>query len=249
MKSKQPPPPPGSIGGASFDAILDESVEKLLKFYSSKEAEVLKYEKTLRERLNKLEVSEGTSSLSRRTSRNGLSGMVSCPSDLSLAAATLAATKEVLIQNTSSSSEDEDELVDISTSPSEESPSISSRVSSPAMGITRSVSLKDLCRQTADNEHFKDYIYSIKSLRTFERELNLLLDFTTLNHTGFRKILKKQDKVMGTTTQEQVRMENLGRYWEGGSLQQRRRRKATSSIYTLTQPFFAVPFARRAEAR
>lgn len=117
------------------------------------------------------------------------------------------------------------------------------------MGITRSVSLKDLCRQTADNEHFKDYIYSIKSLRTFERELNLLLDFTTLNHTGFRKILKKQDKVMGTTTQEQVRMENLGRYWEGGSLQQRRRRKATSSIYTLTQPFFAVPFARRAEAR
>ncbi|GMI29296.1 hypothetical protein TrCOL_g6468 [Triparma columacea] len=203
LKSKTPPPPPGSIGGASFDAILDESVEKLLKFYSSKEAEVLKYEKTLRERLNKLEVSEGTSSLSRRTSRNGLSGMVSCPSDLSLAAATLAATKEVLIQNTSSSSEDEDELVDISTSPSEESPSTSSRVSSPAMGITRSVSLKDLCRQTADNEHFKDYIYSIKSLRTFERELNLLLDFTTLNHTGFRKILKKQDKVMGTTTQEQ----------------------------------------------
>jgi hypothetical protein len=185
---------------------LDECADRLLKFYLSKEAEVLKYEETLLERLNKLEVSEGTSSLSRRTSRTGLSGMASHPSDLSLAAVTLAATKEALSEHTmSSSSEDEEDPTDISSSPSEESPSCSSPVSSPGNGggLTRSVSLKDLCRQTADNEHFKDYIYSIKSLRTFERELTLLLDFTSLNHTGFRKILKKQDKVMGTATQEQ----------------------------------------------
>ena len=45
-----PPPVPTS----SFDVILEECVDKLQKFYESKEAEVLKYEETLQERLNKV---------------------------------------------------------------------------------------------------------------------------------------------------------------------------------------------------
>jgi len=51
-------------------------------------------------------------------------------------------------------------------SPSDESPSPSTSTAEVSEDgfkpMTRSVSLKDMCRETADNEHFKDYIYSIK---------------------------------------------------------------------------------------
>mmetsp|Transcript_23206 Transcript_23206/g.48176 ORF Transcript_23206/g.48176 Transcript_23206/m.48176 type:complete len:450 (+) Transcript_23206:88-1437(+) len=204
-KSSPSPDLPPPVPTSSFDVILEESVGKLQKFYESKEAEVLKYEETLQERLNKLVTSEVTSPLSRRASRNTLAGH---PSDIDLAAATLAASKEILNHLTSSSSEEEEDASDMPQSPSADSPTISSSsstISSSPSGNTRLVrseSLKDMCRETADNEHFKDYIYSIKSLKTFERELTLLLDFVSLNHTGFRKILKKKDKIMGTNTMD-----------------------------------------------
>jgi len=62
--------------------------------------------------------------------------------------------------------------------------------------------LKIRMRSIAECEHFKAYIYCKKSLDTFHREIQLLLDFLELNFTAFGKILKKYDKVQSTDYRE-----------------------------------------------
>ena len=53
------------------------------------------------------------------------------------------------------------------------------------------------------SKHFQDYIYSKKSLVTFQREIDLLLEFLDINMTAFTKILKKFDKKCGTSLREE----------------------------------------------
>jgi cytidyltransferase-like protein len=48
------------------------------------------------------------------------------------------------------------------------------------------------------------YIYAKKSLATFYRELDLLVEFLELNETGFSKIFKKYDKVTGSNNREEA---------------------------------------------
>ena len=54
--------------------------------------------------------------------------------------------------------------------------------------------LKQACRRVGKSKHFQNYIYAKKSLDTFARELDLVLEFLILNKTAFSKILKKFDK-------------------------------------------------------
>lgn len=63
--------------------------------------------------------------------------------------------------------------------------------------------LKDEYRKIGQSKHFQDFIYAKKSLVTFQRELELLLEFLELNKTAFYKILKKHDKHNGTSTREE----------------------------------------------
>ena len=87
--------------------------------------------------------------------------------------------------------ESEVDLIAASSGPVSSSSSAMSSSSNSEQGESRDASrLKDLCRETAQNDHFKDYIYSIKSLRTFERELSLLVEFLELNRVGFSKVRK-----------------------------------------------------------
>jgi len=64
--------------------------------------------------------------------------------------------------------------------------------------------LKDEYRRVAKSDHFMKYIYAKKSLATFYRELDLLVEFLQLNETGFSKILKKYDKVTGSSNREEA---------------------------------------------
>jgi len=64
--------------------------------------------------------------------------------------------------------------------------------------------LKDEYRRVAKSDHFMKYIYAKKSLATFYRELDLLLEFLELNVTGFSKIFKKCDKVTGSSNREEA---------------------------------------------
>jgi SPX domain protein involved in polyphosphate accumulation len=63
--------------------------------------------------------------------------------------------------------------------------------------------LKDAYRKMGASKHFQDYIYSKKSLVTFEREIDLLLEFLDINTTAFSKILKKFDKQTGLSLRDQ----------------------------------------------
>mmetsp|Transcript_27504 Transcript_27504/g.54978 ORF Transcript_27504/g.54978 Transcript_27504/m.54978 type:complete len:459 (+) Transcript_27504:77-1453(+) len=198
------PPVPPSTSKANvdlFNRILEDSVEKLGKFYESKEASLLAYVKVLEERVSKLQKSEITSPLSRRNSLNkSLTNLAAQdgPGDTSSGSESDDDANIGLSLN-----ESEVDLTNISSGPV--SSSSSSAISSPPyseQGEPVVGSLKDLCRETAQNDHFKDYIYSIKSLRTFERELSLLVEFIELNRVGFSKILKKFDKVVGSSIRE-----------------------------------------------
>jgi SPX domain protein involved in polyphosphate accumulation len=62
--------------------------------------------------------------------------------------------------------------------------------------------LKDEYRRMGKSKHFQAFIYAKKSLTTFERELELLIEFLDLNLTAFSKILKKFDKRTGSTIRE-----------------------------------------------
>lgn len=65
--------------------------------------------------------------------------------------------------------------------------------------------LKDEYRRVGKSQHFHNYIYAKKSLSTFRRELDLLVEFLELNQTAFSKILKKFDKRSGSS----IRAEKL----------------------------------------
>ena len=70
--------------------------------------------------------------------------------------------------------------------------------------------LKQAYRRMGVSKHFQDYIYAKKSLDTFLREIDLLLEFVEINKTAFEKILKKFDKRVGTC----VREDRLGQILE-----------------------------------
>lgn len=81
--------------------------------------------------------------------------------------------------------------------------------------------LKQEYRQMGKSKHFKDFIYAKKSLVTFHRELEHLLDFLGLNKTALSKILKKFDKQTGSSLREERLAEIYGRneFLEGKKLQ------------------------------
>ncbi|KAL3931016.1 MAG: hypothetical protein SGARI_004313 [Bacillariaceae sp.] len=66
--------------------------------------------------------------------------------------------------------------------------------------------LKEAYRKMGASKHFQDYIYAKKSLVTFKRELDLLLEFLQINTTAFSKILKKFDKKNGGTPIREERL-------------------------------------------
>jgi len=77
--------------------------------------------------------------------------------------------------------------------------------------MNNSAWLKDEYRRVAKSDHFMKYIYAKKSLATFYRELDLLVEFLQLNETGFSKIFKKYDKITRSDNRveamEQIRAE------------------------------------------
>ncbi|GMH54651.1 hypothetical protein TrLO_g10970 [Triparma laevis f. longispina] len=224
-----PPSPPPSlnvdIDVDLFDKIIAESASNLKKFFESKDQWATEYVSTLENRVSKLQQSEETSVLSRRNSFVGdpESEHGSSPPNM----VTVTPNPNGSSSDNDTDPETDDFVMGtgniLSTedmSPGERPPRspvspeqsmmgpmsrlrLNTGGSSGALskgGFTSTGSLKDMCRETAANEHFKDYIYSIKSLRTFEREVSLLLEFLSLNKTGFSKIFKKFDKITGRET-------------------------------------------------
>jgi len=86
--------------------------------------------------------------------------------------------------------------------------------------------LKEEYRRVGKSEHFHNYIYAKKSLSTFGRELDLLLEFLELNGTAFSKILKKFDKRTGSSVREEklVELRKTHGFLDGTKLRQLKNR-------------------------
>ncbi len=178
------------IEDSEFFRLFELSKTKLTKFYNDKENWANKYYKTMEEsvdvlrstKVSSLSLSDGETNLI--TDSDSMSGSIVSATD----------------------SDDEELMIDIEGM--NDSFEQKMRVTTETNVTPRSVKLKsgaedsewrkEAYRRVGKSKHFHNYIYAKKSLDTFSREVDLLLEFLQLNQTGFSKILKKFDKRTGS---------------------------------------------------
>jgi len=171
-----------------FDSLIEDSKLMFKTFYEDRELWATKYIKDLEEKVIELQN---------------------------------VAVIEVNPVDSPASALSEDESVEGSANKSSSNKSNTASASSPAgiaelhkmlyavetnrrASTSNSTWLKDEYRRVAKSDHFMKYIYAKKSLATFYRELDLLVEFLKLNETGFSKIFKKYDKVTGSNNREEA---------------------------------------------
>jgi len=162
----------------AFDEILTTSEEKLSKFYHDKLQWATNYITTLEQRVNDLRES---------ASEPGSPGS---PASVS---------SNVSMSNM------------MASSPTGIADNLTLRLDKLSMDEKTNCDgayLKEAYRQMGASKHFQSFIYAKKSLVTFEREIDLLIEFLEINTTAFSKILKKFDKQRGTSFRE-ARLESI----------------------------------------
>lgn len=182
-----------TVDEEEFFCRLEESKMKVSKFYDEKEAWALKYMKTLEERVEAL----------RETAMNPPT-----PPEFDSPSSGFSSSSN---SSVSFGEENEGGKVNI------EMVSTNSPTCAVDFAFQKGLDtledtgnwLKEEYRRMGKSEHFQNFIYAKKSLTTFARELDLLLEFLSLNKTGFSKILKKFDKRTGSMIREDTMAELL----------------------------------------
>lgn len=186
-------------GGANeeeFFRLYDESQVKIAKFYQDKENWAIGYMQTLEQRVEDLRES-ATSPPSPSTSCSSLSSSTSLDGDIGIGKLDMD-----LVSTNSPTSAIEFGL----QQGLEGLEKHERRESGPNEW------LKEEYRRVGKSKHFQAFIYAKKSLTTFERELELLIEFLNLNETAFFKILKKFDKRTGSSIREEKVAELLEKH-------------------------------------
>lgn len=170
-----------------FFRILKADEKKLARFYYERERWAFDYFKTLEDRVTAL----------REVAANP-EKIICSPTQTETSMSSTSSSSNSLSDNYSSS---DDEPV----SPSSSSPAVIDLEKTLTKLSTSGNHewLKNAYRRMGSSKHFNKYIYAKKSLTTFHRELELLLDFLELNKTAFSKILKKFDKKTGSSIREE----------------------------------------------
>jgi cytidyltransferase-like protein len=183
---------------ADFFRLLEASEEKLSKFYGEKERWAFEYMKTLEERVT---------SLREVVAKPGQPG-----------SPTQSETSDVSLSPSSSSNS----LSDAASSSDEEAENEAAFLDFGKVSSGSNEWLKEEYRRMGASKHFHKYIYAKKSLMTFHRELELLLEFLELNKTAFSKILKKFDKKTGSSIRESrmAQIMEAHKYLDGAVLQE-----------------------------
>mmetsp|Transcript_27879 Transcript_27879/g.34414 ORF Transcript_27879/g.34414 Transcript_27879/m.34414 type:complete len:428 (-) Transcript_27879:337-1620(-) len=183
----------GGIDHDEFFSLYDQSKAKLTKFYTDKEKWAITYYKSMEERVDALRQTK-VSSLQSRASEVETNFVTDASNSVS----------------SSLASDSEDDTADMFVDIEGMSNSFSSRLDMSDCDRRKSLSgnvesaawLKEEYRRIGKSKHFQNYIYAKKSLDTFARELDLVLEFLELNQTAFSKILKKYDKINGSSIRE-----------------------------------------------
>lgn len=162
---------------SNFDEILFTSEEKLSKFYHDKLEWANSYISTLQQRVEDLRESEPVSPASPSTMSSNVSAFSDGDDGLTTSSPTgIADNLTIHLDKLSMNEMGRDSDGDY---------------------------LKEACRRMGASKHFQNYIYAKKSLVTFQRELDLLIEFLEINTTAFSKILKKFDKQRGLSLREE----------------------------------------------
>ena len=228
MKKALKASPNGGIDHDQFFRLFELSKGKLDKFYHSKEKWAINYFESLQERVQDLRQTKVRSKATTTADEEAEVETNLVTSDSSSDSG-----------NSSIASDSDDEasvLVDIGSLGTDMRMSIvsSSTSTNSVQMISPSSSsndnknnkfswLKEQYRRVGTSKHFQNYIYAKKSLDTFARELDLVLEFLDLNYTAFSKILKKYDKI--NNSQTPLRQEKLTQlldthsYLEGKQIQ------------------------------
>jgi cytidyltransferase-like protein len=166
---------------SSFDDLLTTSEETISKFYNSKESWAHQYYEVLENRVEDLRASAEAEDVP------------GSPSSLS------SSDGDVLTTSSPTFAGDFPLRLEELTNTNKHS------------ADNEAAYLKEAYRKMGASKHFQAYIYAKKSLVTFKRELDLLLEFLEINTTAFSKILKKFDKQTGSSLREERLASILGR--------------------------------------
>jgi cytidyltransferase-like protein len=158
---------------ASFDEILRKSEEKMAKFMLDRESWAISYLTSLEKRVQQLRESASQPSSPSSLGSNGSISSLGDDGNLTAGSPTGIADLQQSLE----------------------------RLSKTTINGEASY-LKDAYRRMGMSKHFQDYIYSKKALVTFQREIDLLLEFLEINKMAFSKILKKFDKKTGQVIRE-----------------------------------------------
>lgn len=170
---------------AEFHRLLAESERKLEKFYHDRQKWAFDYMHTLVERVESL----------REVSPEPVTPGESVTVPESESVGSISSESEA--EETAASVDDSNVII----APELEKEFVMLTTKRQSFG-TKQTWLKEEYRRMGASKHFKAFIYAKKSLATFNRELEFLLQFLDLNKVAFSKILKKFDKRTGSAIRE-----------------------------------------------
>lgn len=182
------------VDNAEFFRLYELSKQTIQKFYTEKETWALRYFLTMEEKVDQLKKNEVSV---RRKGQEG-EGETNAVTDTESVNSSIASGTE--------SENESDLVVDLGSMRFSNSCASSLHLTEQDVRERKedhSAWLKEEYRRVGKSKHFHDYIYAKKSLDTFSRELDLLVQFLDLNHTAFSKILKKYDKRSGSSIREE----------------------------------------------
>jgi cytidyltransferase-like protein len=178
-----------------FFNLYEQSKAKLTKFYTDKERWAIAYYKTMEERVEELK----STKVSTRVQSMAETAVISEHGDSESSIASGAdSDNDDLFLDLDDVNSSMNRMLSMSEV-SEDSPVEDKCSKSPEQYDW----LKQEYRRVGKSKHFHNYIYAKKSLDTFARELDLVLEFLNLNQTAFSKILKKFDKRTASSIREE----------------------------------------------
>lgn len=205
-KALKEDPDSAGMDASEFFRLYDLSKSKLSKFYNDRENWATGYYLTMEERVEALKSTKvSTCTGTPHSPQSASEGETNLLTDSE-------STSSSIASESANDSDEDDEVmyVDIEGL----SNSFGSRITliseppgppndDPAASGENHQWLKEEYRRVGKSKHFQQYIYAKKSLVTFARELDLLLEFLSLNETAFSKILKKFDKRSGSSIRKE----------------------------------------------
>jgi len=186
LKNCDDSPSGTSIDDQKFSRLYADAKDRVAKFYEDREEWAISYSSKLEELVVTLSESQVSTSYSCFEKNSDLIS----ESSLSRAA------------SFDSDSETDEENVMRGVDSISKGSQMSISIQDNNKRMVNFDALKEEYRRVGKSDHFHNYIYAKKSLSTFSRELDLLLEFLELNQTAFSKILKKFDKHTGSSIRE-----------------------------------------------